>query len=128
MQAVLACSIFIPVHDGTLHRLFPAAKFDEPLRRYTAWKIGGPADALLEPKSADELVAAVREARENGVPVTVLGGGTNVLVRDGGIRGLTIRLAKSLTNVEVDGLSVETFVLHPRGSDEPSRIHAVSQP
>ncbi|MDP9437292.1 MAG: FAD-binding protein, partial [Actinomycetota bacterium] len=73
------------MHDGTLHRLFPSAKFDEPLRRYTAWKIGGPADALLEPKSVDELVAAVREARENGVPVTVLGGGTNVLVRDGGI-------------------------------------------
>ena len=115
MQAVLACSIFIPVHDGTLHRLFPAAKFDEPLRRYTAWKIGGPADALLEPKSVDELVAAVREARENGVPVTVLGGGTNVLVRDGGIRGLTIRLAKSLTNVEVDGLSVaaDAGVLYP---------------
>jgi UDP-N-acetylmuramate dehydrogenase len=115
VQAVLACSIFIPVHDGTLHRLFPAAKFDEPLRRYTAWKIGGPADALLEPKSVDELVAAVREARENGVPVTVLGGGTNVLVRDGGIRGLTIRLAKSLTNVEVDGLSVaaDAGVLYP---------------
>ncbi len=103
------------MHDGTLHRLFPSAKFDEPLRRYTAWKIGGPADALLEPKSADELVAAVREARKNGVPVTVLGGGTNVLVRDGGIRGLTIRLAKSLTNVEVDGRSVvaDAGVLYP---------------
>ena len=115
MQAARPCSIFIPVHDGTLHRLFPAAKFDEPLRRYTAWKIGGPADALLEPKSADELVAAVRGARENGVPVTVLGGGTNVLVRDGGIRGLTIRLAKALTGVEVDGTSVvaDAGVLYP---------------
>ena len=103
------------MHDGTLHRLFPSAKFDEPLRRYTAWKIGGPADALLEPKSVNELVAAVRAARENGVPVTVLGGGTNVLVRDGGIRGLTIRLAKSLTNVGVDGLSVvaDAGVLYP---------------
>jgi UDP-N-acetylmuramate dehydrogenase len=115
MQAARPCSIFIPVHDGTLHRLFPTAKFDEPLRRYTAWKIGGPADALLEPRDADELVAAVSEARENGVPVTVLGGGTNVLVRDGGIRGLTIRLAKALTNVEVDGLSVvaDAGVLYP---------------
>ena len=103
------------MHDGTLHRLFPSAKFDEPLKRYTAWKIGGPADALIEPKSTDELVAAVREARSNGVPVTVLGGGTNVLVRDGGIRGLTIRLAKSLTNVEVRGTSVvaDAGVLYP---------------
>ena len=103
------------MHDGTLHRLFPSAKFDEPLRRYTAWKIAGPADALIEPKSTDELVAAVRQARSNGVPVTVLGGGTNVLVRDGGVRGLTVRLAKSLTRVEMGGTSVvaDAGVLYP---------------
>jgi UDP-N-acetylmuramate dehydrogenase len=103
------------VHVGTLQRLFPSAKFDEPLKRYTAWKIGGPADALLEPKDADELIEAVERAREHGVPVTVLGGGTNVLVRDGGIRGLTIRLAKSLTGVEIVDRSVtaEAGVLYP---------------
>jgi UDP-N-acetylmuramate dehydrogenase len=100
---------------STLHRLFPSAKFDEPLKRYTAWKIGGPADALLEPRNADELVEAVERARGHGVPVTVLGGGTNVLVRDGGVRGLTIRLAKALTGVEIEGRSVtaEAGVLYP---------------
>jgi UDP-N-acetylmuramate dehydrogenase len=103
------------VHVGTLHRFFPAAKLDEPLKRYTAWKIGGPADALLEPRSADELIEALQTAREHGVPVTVLGGGTNVLVRDGGIRGLTIRLAKSLTKVELEGEHViaDAGVLYP---------------
>lgn len=103
------------MHSDTLHRLFPAAKFDEPLRRYTAWKIGGPADALLEPKSVGELTGAVQRARDYGVPVTVLGGGTNVLVRDGGIRGLTIRLAKSLTGIEFDGNRVfaDAGVLYP---------------
>jgi UDP-N-acetylmuramate dehydrogenase len=103
------------VHASTLHRLFPSAKFDEPLKRYTAWKIGGPAEALLEPKDADELIGAVKKAREHGVPVTVLGGGTNVLVRDGGIRGLTIRLAKALTNVEIAGphVTAEAGVLYP---------------
>jgi UDP-N-acetylmuramate dehydrogenase len=103
------------MHTRTLQELFPSAKPDEPLRRYTAWKIGGPADALLEPKSAEELIEAVEKAREHGIPVTVLGGGTNVLVRDGGIRGLTIRLAKALTNVDVDGLSVvaDAGVLYP---------------
>ncbi|MFL5992424.1 MAG: UDP-N-acetylmuramate dehydrogenase [Rubrobacteraceae bacterium] len=100
---------------STLHRLFPSAKFDEPLKRYTAWKIGGPADALLEPTDAEELIEAVEMAHGHGVPVTVLGGGTNVLVRDGGIRGLTIRLAKSLTGVQVKGRSVsaEAGVLYP---------------
>ncbi len=103
------------MHVSTLQRLFPAAKFDEPLKRYTAWKIGGPADALLEPRGADELIEAVQRAREHGVPVTVLGGGTNVLVRDGGVRGLTIRLAKSLTGMRIEDRSVtaEAGILYP---------------
>ena len=94
------------MHTEPLPRLFPSAKLDEPLKRYTAWKIGGPADALLEPANTDELIEAIKKAREHGIPVTVLGGGTNVLVRDGGIRGLTIRLAKSLKGVEIEGLRV----------------------
>jgi UDP-N-acetylmuramate dehydrogenase len=88
---------------------------NESLKRYTAWKIGGPADVLLEPREADELIGAIKKAREHDIPVTVLGGGTNVLVRDGGIRGLTIRLAKSLTRVEIEGYHVtaEAGVLYP---------------
>ena len=103
------------MHTDTLHSLFPSAKLDEPLRRYTAWKIGGPADALLEPRSTEYLVAAVQKARENNIPVTILGGGTNILVRDGGIRGLVIRLAKALTNVEISENRVvaDAGVLYP---------------
>jgi len=104
------------MHDGTtLHRLFPTAKLNEPLRRYTAWKIGGPADALLEPSSAEELIEAVEKAQSYGIPVTILGGGTNVLVLDSGIRGLTVRLARALTNVEVSGTDVvaDAGVLYP---------------
>jgi UDP-N-acetylmuramate dehydrogenase len=103
------------VHTETLQRLFPAAKLDEPLKRYTAWKIGGPADALLEPSSADAMIEAVKTAREHGVPVTILGGGTNVLILDGGIRGLTVRLARALTSVEIAGTGVmaEAGVLYP---------------
>ncbi len=115
VQGGHASFIFSPVHVDTLHRLFPTAKLDEPLKRYTAWKIGGPADALLEPANADELIEAVEKGREHGIPVTVLGGGTNVLVLDGGIRGLTIRLAKSLKGVEVGGERVvaDAGVLYP---------------
>jgi UDP-N-acetylmuramate dehydrogenase len=103
------------VHKQTLQRLFPSAKFDEPLRRYTAWKIGGPADALLEPLGAGEVVEAVETAREHDVPLTVLGGGTNVLILDGGIRGLTIRLARALTDVTIDYTNVvaDAGVLYP---------------
>jgi UDP-N-acetylmuramate dehydrogenase len=115
MQRLCSYSIFPFVHTSTLHRLFPSAKFDEPLKRYTAWKIGGPADALIEPKSVDDLIEATNKARQHDVPVTILGGGTNVLVRDGGIRGLTIRLAKALTNVEIEETHVtaDAGVLYP---------------
>jgi len=85
------------------------------MKRYTAWKIGGPADALLEPGSTEELIEATEKAAEYGVPVTILGGGTNVLIGDGGIRGLTIRLAKSLRNIEIEGRQVtaDAGVLYP---------------
>ena len=103
------------MHRETLQRLFSAAKFDEPLKRYTAWKIGGPADALLEPSSADELIEAIETLREYDIPVTILGGGTNVLVLDGGIRGLTVRIARALNSVDIDGTSVvaDAGVLYP---------------
>src|SRR5829696_10054200 len=103
------------MHTRTLQQLFPAAKLDEPLKRYTAWKIGGPADALLEPSNADELVKAVKTAREHDISITILGGGTNVLILDGGIRGLTIRLARALTDIKISGTSVssDAGVLYP---------------
>jgi UDP-N-acetylmuramate dehydrogenase len=103
------------MHVETLQRFFPTTKLNEPLKRYTAWKIGGPADALLEPANTDELIEAVQKAHELDIPVTILGGGTNVLILDGGIRGLTIRLARALTDARIAGTSVisDAGVLYP---------------
>ena len=63
-----------------------------PLAPFTTFKVGGPAELLIETHSADEIIRAVKLAHEAGVKVTVLGGGSNVLVADAGIRGLVIRL------------------------------------
>ena len=63
----------------------------EPLARYTTFKIGGPADVFFEATSADALAAAVTAARENDVPYFVLGLGANVLIGDRGFRGVVIR-------------------------------------
>lgn len=57
---------------------------------YTTMRIGGPADFLVRSQEADDIVAAVRWAAAEGVPVTVIGGGSNLLVGDAGIRGLVI--------------------------------------
>jgi UDP-N-acetylmuramate dehydrogenase len=62
-----------------------------PLARFTTMKVGGPADWLLEPASSAEIVAALRLAHEAAVPVTILGGGSNVIIGDKGIRGLVLR-------------------------------------
>lgn len=68
-------------------------RFDEPLSAWTSLKIGGPADALVIPADLEDLRLLVRQASGVGLPVTVLGG-TNVLVRDGGIRGIVVLLMK----------------------------------
>jgi len=67
--------------------------FQAPLRDYTSFKIGGPADVLVEPADIEEVCLVVQQARSRKVPFFVLGG-TNLLVRDGGIRGIVISLAR----------------------------------
>jgi UDP-N-acetylmuramate dehydrogenase len=59
-----------------------------PLAPFTTFKVGGPADLLFEPRSSDDMIRALVMASNAGVRVTVLGGGSNVLIGDGGVRGL----------------------------------------
>jgi UDP-N-acetylmuramate dehydrogenase len=62
-----------------------------PLAELTTFRVGGPADWLFDARTSDEIVAALTLARRASVPVTLLGGGSNVLVSDSGVRGLVIR-------------------------------------
>src|SRR4051794_18270118 len=64
----------------------------EPLAPHTWFHLGGPAEFFAEPANSDELQQLVRRAREENLPVRVLGGGSNILVRDDGVSGLVIRL------------------------------------
>lgn len=68
-------------------------RFKAPLRDFTSFRIGGPADVLVVPADVDDLCSLVRQARTAKVPVFVLGG-TNLLVRDRGIRGVVVSLSK----------------------------------
>ena len=67
---------------------------NEPLSRHTSFGIGGPADLLVYPADTADLVALLREIRARELPSIVLGGGTNLLVRDGGFRGVAISLRR----------------------------------
>lgn len=68
------------------------SRFDEPLARHTTFRIGGPADVLVEPRDEEELAGVLRLAAREGVPLRILGGGANLLVRDEGVRGAVVRL------------------------------------
>lgn len=76
---------------------------NEPLSRYTTWRIGGPARYLLLPGHVDDVTRALDMARERGLPWLVLGLGSNVLARDGGFPGIVIRMGKGLDRFEMKG-------------------------
>lgn len=73
--------------------LGPRVRFGEPVAAYTSWKIGGPADALADIETEAELASVLRLAFRRKLPWFVLGSGSNLLVGDGGIRGIVVRLS-----------------------------------
>lgn len=75
---------------------------DEPLAKYTWFRVGGPAEVLFEPADIDDLASFLRACPED-IDVTVIGGTSNILVRDGGIPGVVIRLGKTFAEIDVSG-------------------------
>lgn len=79
-------------------------QYQEPLAPYTYLRLGGPAQALMQPRSVEELARVVARCRQEHFPVRLLGGGCNLLVRDEGVPGLVLRLAApAFTTVTVQG-------------------------
>ena len=72
---------------------------NEPMSRHTTFRVGGPADALFLPESPEQVVQALDAARDAGVPAIVIGNGSNLVVRDGGIRGLVIALGEGMAAI-----------------------------
>lgn len=80
---------------------------DEPLAMHTWFQLGGPAEYFAEPGDADQLIALVRRCGQEEVPVRLLGGGSNILVRDEGVPGMVVRLAApAFGSIRVEGQSV----------------------
>lgn len=85
----------------------------EHLRNHTSFRVGGPADLLYFPVDTEDLATAVRAAREHRMPIFVMGNGTNLLVRDGGIRGLAIHTG-SLVGIEEEKEGGKEYSDHQR--------------
>ena len=73
-----------------------------PLDRETWFRAGGPADVLFRPADRDDLIAFIQKKPQD-VPVTVIGYGSNLLVRDGGVAGVVVRMGKRMAEIEIAG-------------------------
>ena len=92
---------------NTLRKLAPDRVLENaPMSRYTTFRVGGPADALFLPASVEELQEALAAAKAQGIPVCLIGNGSNLIVRDGGIRGLVIVLGEPFSELRVEGAQV----------------------
>mgnify|MGYP000876919833 CR=1 FL=1 len=79
---------------------------DAHMRFHTTFRIGGPADLLFYPQNTEEVQRIIQLANKYSVPITLLGNGSNILVRDGGIRGLVIRFSHKMASVSREGTDI----------------------
>ena len=79
---------------------------NESMKKHTSFRIGGPADLMIIPSEIEQIRLAYKVLWDNNVPVMVMGNGTNLLVRDKGIRGAVIKIANRFNRAEVKGETI----------------------
>lgn len=79
---------------------------NEPLARFTTFRIGGMADYFVEPTDTNDVINIVNYANDKGIPYYVMGNGSNILISDEGIRGIVINLETSFNYIRMDGTAV----------------------
>jgi len=78
-------------------------RFEEPMSKHTSLRIGGPAEVFAAPETLEDLLSLINWSREKGLSYRVIGRGTNLLVKDAGIRGIVVKLTKCLKTIEETG-------------------------
>ncbi|MCI5493731.1 MAG: UDP-N-acetylmuramate dehydrogenase [Lachnospiraceae bacterium] len=78
---------------------------NEPMRDHITFRVGGPADLLIQPEVA-QVAEVIACCRKEGIPYTVIGNGSNLLVSDKGIRGVVIELSRPASNISIDGCRI----------------------
>ncbi|MBS6022958.1 MAG: UDP-N-acetylmuramate dehydrogenase [Paeniclostridium sordellii] len=79
---------------------------NEPMKNHISFKVGGPADFLLKPKTEDEIKRLIEFFKNENIPYIVIGNGSNLLVKDGGIRGVVIKIADNFNKFEIEDTKV----------------------
>ena len=91
-------------------------KFDEQMKKHTTLKVGGNADVMVFPESIQDVIGTLKYAKENNIPVTIIGNGSKLLVKDKGIRGIVIKFGSKFANIEIsdEHITVEAGMTLPR--------------
>lgn len=96
-----------------LSRQYPdRVVFDEPMSRHTSFKVGGPAQVFVRPRTMDEAVELINLARVDNLPLLVIGDGTNLVVRDGGVEGMVLSLSDMTKEIRVEDQEDDHVLLH----------------
>ena len=95
---------------------------DEPLKKYTSFNIGGPADLLALPKDKLELKNLLKKALDLNIPVTLFGGGTNILITDKGVRGLVIITKCLKSKIQILESDLHGKTIYVQAGDRLSRV------
>ncbi|MBN2468308.1 MAG: UDP-N-acetylmuramate dehydrogenase [Deltaproteobacteria bacterium] len=108
---------------GQLERFFRGTLlYETPLRDFLSFKVGGPADVVAFPADVEDLISLVHFLREQEAPFFVLGEGTNLLVRDGGYRGVVIRLLAESATIEIEREAENTVYVRAHAGERLSRL------
>lgn len=91
---------------GLSNSLRGEVKFGEPMSNHTSFSVGGPADAFVIPEDFDDVISVLRYSSKMHLPVYVIGGGTNLLVGDLGLRGIALKIGKGLDEIHWNGYEV----------------------
>ena len=88
-------------HEWLVSNLDSSVSFNEPMAKHTSVRIGGPAEAYIVPENLPDLIRLVQWSVKHSISYLIIGNGTNLLVKDGGIKGLVISLARCLNEIKV---------------------------
>ena len=81
--------------------------FEEPMKSHTTFRIGGPAEVFIMPKSVEQVQMAVKICQEEQIPYFILGNGSNLLVSDRGYRGVIIQMDRNMGEIQVEGTEIQ---------------------
>jgi len=88
-------------HAWLVSNLGSSVSFNEPMAKHTSIRIGGPAEAYIVPENLQDLIRLVQWSVQHSISYLIIGNGTNLLVKDGGIKGLVISLSRCLNEIKV---------------------------